>query len=114
MNSSDVTNKILNDAIRRGIESRMTYLGILGDNTPVKITPYYNGQSLVATTAITKEVQRRTHKKHRINKKWAKRYGYKTVPDDRLIIQNGSIIYATPKAVKRLVSAMKGGAEDDS
>lgn len=28
---------------------------------------------------IPKTVQARTHKKKRINKKWAKRYGYKTV-----------------------------------
>jgi hypothetical protein len=111
MKFSDVTNKILIDSIRRGIESSERYLSILGDNIPTKITPYYNGHLLVETTAITKEIQRRTHKKHRINKKWAKRYGYKTVPDDRLIIKSGSIICATPKAVKRLVSAMKGGAE---
>ena len=111
MSFSDVTNKILNDAIRRGIESRVTYLGILGDNTPVKITPYYNGKSLVETTAITKEVQRRTHRKRRINKKWAKRYGFKNVPDDDVLLLHGSVIYGTPKAVKKIVAAMKGGAE---
>lgn len=68
----------------------------------------YMGFQLVETTAITKKVQRRTHRKRRINKKWLKRYGYKTVLDDGNILLFGDCIYATPKTVKKLIAAMKG------
>jgi hypothetical protein len=71
-------------------------------------TAYYNGFRLVETTAITKQVQRRTHHKRRINKKWAKRYGYKTVPDDERMIMFGDCILATPNAIKKIIKAMKG------
>lgn len=108
---NDVAKKILNNEIKKQIEARFAVAKIENENTPKRTACYYNGYLIVETNAITKEIQRRTHKKHRINKKWAKRYGYKTVSDDRVIIQNGSIIYATPKAVKRIVAAMKGGVE---
>jgi hypothetical protein len=69
---------------------------------------YFMGYRFIETTAITKEVQRRTHRKRRINKKWLKRYGYKTVLDDEKIIINGDCIFATPNTVKRAIAAMKG------
>lgn len=68
---------------------------------------YYNGFRLVETTAITKQVQRRTHRKCRINKKWLKRYGYKTVLDDERIIQFGDCILATPNTIKKIIAATK-------
>jgi hypothetical protein len=68
---------------------------------------YINGFPLIQTTAITKQVQRRTHRKRRINKKWAKRYGYKTVLDDGRIICAGDCIYATPKTVKEIIATME-------
>ena len=70
-------------------------------------TAYYNGFRLIETTAITKQVQRRTHRKRRINKKWAKRYGHKTVLDDGRIIQFGDCILATPNAIKKIIAATK-------
>lgn len=70
---------------------------------------YYNGFRLIETNAITKQVQRRTHRKRRINKKWLKRYGYKTVPDDDNIIILGDCILATPKGTKKLIKIVKGG-----
>lgn len=39
------------------------------------------GYEILITEYITKDVQRRTHKKKRINKKWLKRYGIKIIPD---------------------------------
>lgn len=63
---------------------------------------YYDGLRLVETTAITKTVQRRTHRKKRINKKWLKRYGYKTVPDDSQIILFDGCIWATPNTIKKI------------
>ena len=74
-------------------------------------TVYYNGFRLVATTAIKKEVQRRTHRKRRINKKWLKRYGHKTVLDNGNIIRCGYCLFATSKTVEKIIAAMKGGAE---
>ncbi len=70
---------------------------------------FYRGFSLFETTAITKEVPRRTHRKRRINKKWLKRYGYKTVLDDGKILLFGDCVFATPKTVKKLIMAMKEG-----
>lgn len=49
--------------------------------------------------APEKKVQRKTHKKKRINKKWAKRYGYKyikSMEDDN--------IYMLPKDNKLIMS----------
>lgn len=68
---------------------------------------YYNGFKLIETTAITKQVQRRTHRKRRINKKWAKRYGYKTVLDDGRILQVGDCLFATPNTVKKIIEKTK-------
>lgn len=68
---------------------------------------YYMGFRLIETTSITKEVQRRTHHRRRINKKWLKRYGYKTVLDDGRIIQYGDCILATPKTVKKIITVIK-------
>jgi hypothetical protein len=76
-------------------------------------TAYYNGLRLVETTAITKQVQRRTHRKRRINKKWAKKYGYKTVLDDERMIMFDDCILATPNAIKRMIKAVKGGVSND-
>lgn len=68
---------------------------------------YYNGFKLIETTAITKQVQRRTHRKRRINKKWAKRYGYKTVLDDGRILRVGDCLFATPNTVKKIIEKTK-------
>ena len=68
---------------------------------------YFNGLKIVETTAITKKVQRRTNKKRRINKKWLKRYGYKTVPDDANVIIYGDSIFATPRMAKRIIKEVK-------
>lgn len=73
----------------------------------IQPTAYYGGFRLIETTAITKQVQRRTHHKRRINKKWLKIYGYKTVLDDGRIIQFGDCILATPKTVKKIIEVTK-------
>lgn len=61
------------------------------------------GFRIFESTAITKNIQRRTHRKRRINKKWLKRYGYKTILDDEKIIRVGDRLYATPNTVKKLI-----------
>lgn len=67
----------------------------------------FDGFNIVETTAITKKVQRRTHKKRRINKKWLKRYGYKTVLDDTKVIVFGNNILVTPRMEKRIIKEVK-------
>ena len=50
------------------------------------------GMEIIITKCLTKDIQRRTHKKRRINKKWLKRYGYKCVPDnDKMIVFNNKL-----------------------
>lgn len=46
------------------------------------------GYTVVTDSALGKLVQARRHKKKRINKKWRKRFGFKSVPDgDRIIVR---------------------------
>lgn len=48
--------------------------------------------------------QNRTHKKKRINKKWAKRYGYTTynhIEDEKVITMNGSM-YVNPRTYYKI------------
>lgn len=50
--------------------------------------------------------QNRKHKKKRINKKWAKRYGYtiyNSIADEQVITMNGSI-YVNPRTYYKLKS----------
>ena len=46
------------------------------------------GYKILITEYIMKDIQRRTHKKKRINKKYAKKYGYKhcglPIPDGKI------------------------------
>ena len=76
-----------------------------------ELTHYLLGFRLIETNAITKSVQRRTHHKRRINKKWLKRYGYKTVTDDVRLIRYGDCILGSPKAIKKLIEIAKGGVQ---
>lgn len=64
---------------------------------------YFNGYRLIATDSITKEVPQRCHRKRRIHKKWLKRYGYKTVPDDGKIIVIGDKIMGTKKTIEKII-----------
>lgn len=68
---------------------------------------YIYGMRLIATTAVTKKIQIRRHHKKRINKKWAKRYGYREVPDyNNVIIGNGCIM-AQPSTIDRIIEKYK-------
>ncbi len=54
----------------------------------------------------TKEIQRRTHKKKRINKKWAKRYGYYEInmmPHNSVVMMDNGIIWMTKKTYQELI-----------
>lgn len=62
----------------------------------------FDGFKLIETDVITKEVQVRKHKKKRINKKWAKRYGFKKVPDYGRIVVIDGYIYAQPRVIEKI------------
>lgn len=44
------------------------------------------GYKVVTSESLGKVVQARRHKKKRINKKWRKRYGFKSIPDGNKFI----------------------------
>ena len=65
------------------------------------------GMEIVITECLTKDIQRRTHKKRRINKKWLKRYGYKCVPDnDKMIVFNNKL-FMTKGAYAKVKKGIK-------
>ena len=65
------------------------------------------GMEIVITECLTKDIQRRTHKKRRINKKWLKRYGYKSVPDnDKMIVFNNKL-FMTKGAYEKVKKGIK-------
>lgn len=51
---------------------------------------------------ITKDVQSRKHRKKRINKKWLKRYGHKSAPDDTKVYMTNEAIFMTKRCFERL------------
>lgn len=60
------------------------------------------GYKIFITEYITKDIQRRTHKKKRINKKWLKRYGMKIVPDNTKILLMNNTLMMTKKCYEKL------------
>ena len=65
------------------------------------------GMEIIITECLTKDIQRRTHKKCRINKKWLKRYGYKCVPDnDKMIVFNNKL-FMTKGAYEKVKKGIK-------
>ena len=65
------------------------------------------GMRLIECPYITKQIQRRIHRKKRINKKWLKRYGYKDVPDYNNIAVANGCIFAQPKTIKLIIESVK-------
>lgn len=66
----------------------------------------FNGMPIVITPGS--KIQNRTHKKKRINKKWAKRYGYtdSNVLEDGKIIQFGNMLYMNQKTHESLLKTI--------
>ena len=65
------------------------------------------GMEIFITEWITKDIQKRKHKKRRINKKWLKRYGYKSVPDnDKMIVFNNKL-FMTKGAYEKVKKGIK-------
>lgn len=58
---------------------------------------------------VTKEYQRRTHRKKRINKKWRKRYGCNVVnmmPDGKVMLIDGTL-FMTKKTFEEAKKKLK-------
>lgn len=60
------------------------------------------GYKILITEYITKDIQRRTHRKKRINKKWLKRYGMKIVSDNTKILLVNNTLMMTEKCYEKL------------
>lgn len=60
------------------------------------------GKQIIINEHITKQVQCRTHRKKRINKKWLKRYGTRTVPDNQKILVTQEYVFMTQKCFDKI------------
>ena len=60
------------------------------------------GKRIIISEHITKQVPCRTHKKWRINKKWLKRYGTRTVPDNQTMFATQDCIFMTQKCFDKI------------
>lgn len=63
---------------------------------------FISGIPIIITDAITKQVRSKMHRKKRIDKKWLKRYGYKTVTDDSKCILFNNTLYMSQKCYERI------------
>lgn len=70
------------------------------------------GYKILITEYITKDIQRRTNKKKRINKKWLKRYGMKIVPDNTKIFLINNTLMMTEKCYVKLKNIIDKDADD--
>lgn len=70
------------------------------------------GYKILITEYITKDIQRRTHKKKRINKKWLKRYGMKIVPDNTKILLVNNTLMMTEKCYEKLKKIIDKDADN--
>lgn len=66
----------------------------------------FGGYQLIEAPFMCDNVQARTHKKKRINKKWRKRYGMKEIPWTKFVITENHRIFAHPKMIERLTQEM--------
>lgn len=64
----------------------------------------FMGYKIISSEACLKRVQKRKHKKRRINKKWEKKYGYKLVPSkDVYVAKNPMMIIGYPTVIEKLI-----------
>lgn len=72
------------------------------------------GYKIVTIESIGKMVQARKHRKKRVNKKWRKRYGFRSVPDgDKIIICHETMkIFMHPMTFKKLKNAIELNIND--
>ncbi len=69
----------------------------------------YNGYQIrIAPYMTDGYIQKRTHKKKRINKKWRKRYGLKLAWDMKKIIVIDNCMYMSHGLYNKIVKMLKG------
>jgi hypothetical protein len=61
------------------------------------------GYRFIENPHMVDKIQNRTHRKSRINKKWANRYGYTIIPKKNVYVSGHNII-GHPSAIKALKS----------
>lgn len=66
----------------------------------------YFGYPVISTEYMRETVQARKHKKKRINKKWLKRYGKKSVPSKDIVVADGKI-YVHPKTLAKIEEKLR-------
>lgn len=66
----------------------------------------FNGYTVFASEACADTVQARRHRKKRINKKWLKRYGTKTVPWNKVIVTADRKMIMHPKIYEALAAEL--------
>lgn len=71
-----------------------------------------NGYKVVASEYYCDIVQARKHRKKRINKKWLKRYGMKSVPRKDLLIFDGYIV-GQPSVIDKLIEGVRKREEEE-
>lgn len=80
-----------------------TFSGTLSD---VKINPLAFGQlfglKIIENVHMVDQIQVKTHKKKRINKKWRKRYGLRNVPKKEVYMLNQNTIVGHPTTIAKL------------
>lgn len=66
---------------------------------------FLNGLEVIINNSFGKQVQARTHRCKRINKKWLRRYGYKTISDGTTYVFDNKIIMhqGTWDKIKKLI-----------
>jgi hypothetical protein len=72
---------------------------------------FYNGFAIIEDRFMVDRYQARTHRKKRINKKWAKRYGFREVPKKTVIMVGNKVVMHPATAAefrRRLASQDKG------
>jgi len=73
------------------------------------------GYALMPNIQMVDVVQAKTHRKKRINKKWAKKYGHYAKPKDcYYIFEDTKSIMAHPHTLRRMVNRLveEGGEQD--
>lgn len=71
------------------------------------------GYKIISDIHMVDMVRVRTHKKKRIDKKWLKRYGWKSVPKKDVLIMNGNTIVAHPSIVSQLYKMIDNQAQKE-
>lgn len=69
---------------------------------------FYNGMQVVESKNYTKGVSKEPLKKNknrRIQKKWIKKYGFKSIPDPSIYVCD-NMIFGHPQTIRKMIKTM--------